>query len=276
MSEHYVSLYDARRLLLERQNNRELMEAVCGWWEERGYGQPPLPVGEPLALLTRQVASARYEDYAFMRMAKQDGLTPVWCEYTGDRFVSESSYKRSLLHRSIVQGKGRADGWKVTQKVRHADIDRWHKHPFYEIECADGQNLVDVHHTLQDQMFDKPRRIDFTHWLKQIGGAKDYYPATLSFFLCHGVLFEDYLVGESGTKQVVLTAGLFEPAFEEVTRRFGVSPLIVRLTWQESMAFYPNPAEGWRKEDMVDLAALGVSAGLHCFNPMWLPPFGRP
>lgn len=272
----------ARDRLNERQQDQKLRLSVEEWWETQGWGIPPIPAtitttinrhslfgysdwfgqSDPwgtrsitspfhMAALPRQVATTRYEDRLFYLLARRAGLDPTWLEYTGDIFFEGSPGKKSLLHLHRCSGRGRNGGWKL-RKQRLAELNCWNRKPLNTITTDDGQRLVDVHHAWQDQLFNNPRRIDMTEWLKHIGNAKQYYAAALSLYICHGVMFEDFHGGESGEELRKLAQDVFEPAFDTVSTRFGCPPLIVQLPWKEQLGFYPD-GDRWNDELIADL-----------------------
>ncbi|MEK7102665.1 MAG: hypothetical protein AAB912_03490, partial [Patescibacteria group bacterium] len=114
----------------------------------------------------------------------------------------------------------------------------------------DGTSLLSWHHAQLERMVPGATYADATPWLQKIGNAWAYYELALSIYVAHGVLFEDYHGGESGTKLDSFTVQVFEPAWEAVRRRFGVSPLIVRLPWGPGFDCYPNN-QAWRDHGII-------------------------
>ena len=62
--------------------------------------------------------------------------------------------------------------------------------------------------------------------------AADYYRYFLAFFVCHGVLFENFVTNE---EESVFYNSVVFPAMAEVTERFGVKPLIVPAIAEEKL-----------------------------------------
>ena len=236
-------------LLLERAEFKPLVEE---WWEENGWGKPPLPNLSNIGLIARPIATFRYEDALFVTLCERHGLTPVWSEYTGDKLSTVSNVKRSLLHVSFCSGRGRNNGLKIGRVQKLADVNRYIGQPLNTIN-TDAGTLVDFHHQHQDRVFSNENaalRFDWTLWLKQIGSAKDYYEAYLSEFIAHAILFEDYHAGESGAILNNFSAVVFEPAWQAVSKRFGVPPLITPLPWHEDYRYYPAD-EHWREHGVL-------------------------
>lgn len=231
----YLELGQARSHLEARSALRGQVEA---WWEQRGWGRPPLPAVPNMAALTRQMPSARYEDVCFRVMAEQAGLTPTWLGFTGDRFVSKSPYKYSLGNRLVFDGYGRAGGPRLARDSL-INVPACEGRPLAAITTTQGQSLVGVHADLQDRMFPSVVRADMTNWLQQAPDKAVYYQMVLSVFLAHAVLFEDYHGGESGDLLSDFTARLFEPARVSLRKQFGCEPLLVALPWTAEFAYYP-------------------------------------
>jgi len=243
----YTPLLEARQKLLDRKNTRPVIEA---WWKARGWGLPPLPPGvETPAVLARQVATFRYEDAVFKILAEQAKLTPVCLEYTGDRMNSNSNYKKSLIHPKFFERFGR-NGGMVTRKHKLARILKWVDKPLSSVVLDDGQLLLDFHHGLIAKLYPQYLYGDNSLWVKNIGGAKQYYPAFLSLFLAHAVLFEDYHGGESGEALTSLSETLFAPTFARLEQQFGVAPIIVKMPWAPELALYP-PNDLWLDHGVI-------------------------
>lgn len=245
-----------REEVARRQPLRYQIEA---WWLENGWGNPPIVQameGRLCGVLTRHIATFRYEDGLFSLMAKEAGLHPVWLEYVDDKFVDVSPYKRSLLRPTLCFGRGRRGGFKLRKENLVANEGFWRGKPLQNIVTDQGEQLVSWHHVLQDEMLrgfltESPKRTDCSEWLAKVSPtAYGYYEAYLSCFIAHAVLFEDFHGGESGQELDSFTRGIFEPAWKRVHEQFGVSPLIVRLPWWESLGYYPGDGE-WRSHGVI-------------------------
>jgi len=236
----YTDRKDAREILQNRQQ-AGLMGRVNEWFMKR-FGQGlPFTAVKNMAVLPRAIATCRYEDFLYRLFAQSVGLNPTWMEYTGDKFVSVSRLKLSYLKPNLyfLDEKGNP---KI-KRLKLADITFWDGKKLRDIQNYDGDSLVSWHHRRQDEMLGgnilRQNISDFFGTFKM--GARDYYTAYLAFFVAHAVLFEDYHgVGESGNKLGTFTQDIFEPAFEEVSRIFGVKPLIVTMPWYEGLARYPE------------------------------------
>lgn len=251
--EFYTKENEVKALLLSRSDMRQSIES---WWADQGFGTPAFireRKNVPMGIFARHVATARYEDIVFSLMARRAGLVPTWLEYTDDKFVSVSPYKRSLLHRQLCSGRGRKGGFRDNKVERLLDVTANDGKKISAIRVSFDEGLVEYHHRLQDDFLPKPiHRADISSWLRGIGqgNASGYYAAKLSMYVAHSVLFEDYHGGESGNELDNFTARVFEPAFAKITLLFGVKPLIVRMPWQREFGYYPANAD-WHTHGIV-------------------------
>lgn len=242
----YTTLEQARA---ELENRNHLRQEVEDWWKIKEGSLPPLPKVENMAILSRHVATARYEDIVFHQLALQAGLKPVWLEYLSDTYVDVSNCKRSYVKRYLCSGIGRNNGFILKKQVL-TNPNRWNGRPLYSIKTNTGEPLPEFHHGEQDMFFNNPVRFDLSPWLQVFGKAKDYYTYYLSLFLAHAVLFEDYHGGESGDVLDDFTSQIFEPSFHQLKTIFGFKPLIVPMPWFTAMKYYPADPD-WRSHKVV-------------------------
>lgn len=253
----YVDYRDAHRQLLERRENFDLRKKVDNFFLQASCGIPQLP-DIPFALLARQIATARYEDIVFQLIARVAGLDPVWSPYHGDVFSSQSAYKKTLIDPFIIEGRGNKGGPK-----RHKDsglivnsIEGCNHKPIGSIMTKSGISLVSYHMQRRDYIL--PNTIctpDMTRWFKSLGNAKQYYPYYLAMAIYHCVIVDDFHQWSDDAEKV-FAEEVFEPAFNLVTEKFGVSPLIIQLPWWNELAWYPADAN-WCNHKIIQLNADG-------------------
>ena len=246
-NEYYHELADVAEELKRREKLRCVIDK---YFSQLGFGYPPLPTSiQNMAIMARHIATFRYEDAAFTILARRAGLHPVWLEYTGDKMVSCSRVKMSLLTPFFCNGRGRNMGLRL-RKERLAHIDMWNGEKIWKIQTKQGMSLLSYHHAHLERMMPGATRADITEWLEQIGNAKNYYSIYLTIFIAHGVLFEDYHGGESGNRLDRFTIDVFEPAWQSVVQRFGIKPLIVRLPWYDGFQYYPE-SRNWAEHGVI-------------------------
>lgn len=256
----YIALEEARETLRSRQRLRNEVEA---WWQENGWGAPPIPEDDNLGILARQMWTGRGEDVLFYIMAQRAGLTPCFSSYLGDHFIRTSNLKLSYIQPTLFKGLGKRSGKPMTERVPLARVEVCEKHSLKELRWQVIQrgrrstntgleyphgigSLADLHAQHQDLVFgEAPLRFDITSWYRRIGPCREYYRGLLSLYIAHGVLFEDYFGGESGGMLDAFTRDIFLPAWQEVTERFGVQPMMVRLPWWTELGWYPRNRADW-------------------------------
>lgn len=228
-----------------------LKAAVEKWWLEEAACDLSRLFGDgQKAFLARQIASFRYEDGIYVILAQRAGLVPHWLEYTGDKFSEESSLKRSYLRPQFCFGRGRKGGLKCGPALILAPLDQWRGKPLNSVKTLVGRPLVDWHHERQKMMWPEAVNIDFTPWLISLRSPARYYPLFLALAVAHGVLFENFHGGESGSKLKSFATRIFESAWQEVVDRFGARPLIVPLPWQPEFALYPGDSN-WHEHAII-------------------------
>lgn len=115
--------------------------------------------------------------------------------------------------------------------IKVMDFRRLQMTRFADVRTLWGERLADFHHGLLSQSVSEIGRYDISPWYESHGEkAKEYYPYYLALFICHGILFENFITnGEDRfTKSVVF------PAFKQVVDHFGIKPLIVPLVPHET------------------------------------------
>ncbi len=184
----------------------------------------------PRAVLFRQIATPTHETLRFLRYAKQLGLQPLILEYYGDKFVSaRNRYKRSLVKLPIYQFVDE-DGQVTVKYHTILDFPKVEGKPFHSIRTMHNEPLISYHHRLLHNLTKldiEDACIDATPWFGRIGlSAQKYYEEVFTLFIRDGILFENYFVTPS---EQPFVQNVIIPAFDAVSRRFGISPLIVRL-----------------------------------------------
>jgi hypothetical protein len=253
MRDQYASLPSVLGQLQQRTSLRANVER---WWQSQGWPIPDFlpPVDQPSAFLLRQVATARFEDIAFSLMARAAGLQPIWGEYTSDTYAIASHFKRSLVHRTVTDGRNKHGHARTQTHQLFADANKLQGQRLADIRLGDGSSLVDFHHELQSQLVPgRVERFDASDILASAGlhHARDYYAFTFSWFIAHGVLFEDFHTSDGrDAKEDRFVANVVEPAWEVVRRQFNAVPLIVALPWWKELAFYPKTS-AWQDHKMI-------------------------
>lgn len=238
----YVALSDAPRLLEKRCWLRSRVEQ---WWREMGWRIPkPCPAFNGVLVFGKAaVATCRYEDILFTHRARELGLRPVWMEHTEGHLSTHSPFKRSLLHPTFAIKRGR-NGGLVLKKEKLGSLQDRRMQQINTIRLDDGTPLIDYHHRLHARLGLGPESvIEASDLHSQFATPRQYYLPYLSLFLAHAVLVDDFHGGEDSHVAGEFTDTVFLPAYRELSRRFGVSPLIARLPWHEHLQYFPLEEE---------------------------------
>lgn len=223
----YTSLEEAKEEVWQRWNNEALRKEV-----EAFVGDVPEPLrNEPRAWLDRYIASPDNEFFYFLELARQIQLRPLAVESLQDRFYRHNVDKMCLGEMAFLD---KANG-NEAHRVKVIDIKRNHMKAFSEIETLLGEAFVKFHHRLYDKYATDVQRFDASDWFYSHGKtAKRYYPYLLSLFVCHGIIFEDFVTNEEEEER--FSRNVVFPAFEKITKRFGVRPLIVHIYTEEELS----------------------------------------
>ncbi|MDO8659313.1 MAG: hypothetical protein Q7K54_01805 [Candidatus Parcubacteria bacterium] len=222
----YTPMSEALRLLDERRKDPELMAKV----EKLLNGDiPEILKSKKCGILARQLATPNHENRMFIRLAKENGLYPVFFECYDDKFTSNNKFKHSLGQLHIQNGKNKNDK-DMLEKITIIDFNKSNGKKLHEVKTTWGESLVDFHHRLfTTHDINDIHFLDEKDWNKESGNEKpdQFY---LKFFLlntCFGILFENFLTskGPEGdfTKKIIL------PAIDKVVNLTGVKLLIVPI-----------------------------------------------
>ena len=221
----YTPLSEALKLLEERQKDPKLMAKI----EELLKGDiPEILRNKKCGVMARQVATPNYDVRSFVSISLDNKLNPIFFEYTDDKFIADNEFKHSLGQLRI---HSRADktGNFIEEKINIIDFNINNGKKLKEIKTLNGESLLDFHKKLFEvyKIDNNIHFIDGSEWVKRNGiKANLYYPNVLLLFVCHGILFENFMLnGSEGefSKKVVL------PAIEKVLNITGVKPLIVPI-----------------------------------------------
>ncbi len=238
----YVSAQTARITLWQRREDNRLRQRIR---EDLGELPDYLAQG-PRAVLARQLATPNFEFHIFAARIRAVGLKIACPDYTADKFCSGNPDKLALARQTFFLGGNHNDGYR-TRSHWLIDVNRFDGKPFCQIDTRWGEPLIDYHHRLLQLHFPGVETCDNSRWLEQMGGhPAQFWPKLLTLFLCDGILFENF---HAEGHESQFTRRIIRPAFQEVTSRYGISPLIVPLVpiRQERdpyWSWYPSLLEG--------------------------------
>jgi hypothetical protein len=224
----YTPLEEAVQELEKRQSDPELKTRIKN---ELNGNIPEVLNDKKCAVTFRQLATPNYELRRFISLVDaMDDFTPVFFEYSEDKFTDNNEWKYHLAKLFFYEGKGKKGGEKVRQ-TNIIDFNTSRGKKIKEVKTLWGQSLVDFHHELFQSVYaGKGKEIifmDASEWFANAGGsAKEYYEDFLTLFLTHGILFENFMLD---SKEYSFTKEVFLPAFMRVMDKYGKKPLIVAL-----------------------------------------------
>lgn len=224
----YTSFSNAIKILEKRQKDSKIIKMI----EELLGGDIPEPLRKigKYGVSEKQIATPSHDSKWFMELMRDNGLTAVFSEYHNDKFTSNNSFKHSLGQLHIHGDCNDKNGNNIEEKITIIDFNKSNGRPIKEVKTFWGESLIDFHKRLFSVCGYKTDNVvfhDYSDWLKRNGKtAEKYYEKDLLLYICHGILFENFLLkGEDGK----FTEKIFLPAFEKVTKISGLKPLIVPI-----------------------------------------------
>lgn len=219
----YMSLDEAKEEIKKRWNNAALKKQVTDFLKG---DIPEVFLNAPRAIIGRQVLSPNFEMIGFEKLARLIDLSPVCFGYLDDKLVTKNLDKYYLCKLFFEDGVGRKGGERISLR-KILNFNDFNGESFREARTNFGMGFADFHQLLTRSSGVQVDFFDGSDFLRKHGGVSEsYYKYFLSLFICHGVLFENYLLnGEYGK----LTQDVFLPNYLEVKKLFGVRPIIVRL-----------------------------------------------
>ena len=228
--------------------------------------------GGPVGILFRQIGTPNYETRRVVRLCAQHGLRLLIWEYPDDLFATENRDKHALGRLGFYGGLGRNGGRRL-EYLRVFDVEAMNRCPLRDIATFRGEKLTDFHHRLlkaECPEIGADNIYDGSAWFAAHGGnARIYYPAFMSLFLRHAVLFETFVLQADGERQ--FTRDVFLPVFHHLYQATGLKPLVVpseREDWEgdDFWHLYPEPLRlqlgPYRVRDQV-----AVETGLNWETP---------
>ncbi len=223
----YTPLSEAIKILEERQKDTSLINKL----EKLLNGDIPEPLRkmQKYGISGKQVATPNFDTRWFVKLNNEFGLKTFFLEYHGDKFTSNNPFKHSLGQLIVHKNVNKKGEYEV-EKINIIDFNKYNGKAIKDIFTIWGEPLVEFHRNLfkvynidtDDFVF-----FDESEWLKRNGNeAKNYYSNDLLLYICHGILFENFiLTGEDGN----FVKEVFLPAFKKVFESTGVKPLIVPI-----------------------------------------------
>lgn len=223
----YTPLAEAKKEIQKRWKDKALRKNVEDFL---GSDMPEFFGRDPKAVIVRYVISPDLELHHFFDLVKETDLKPACVEFSDDKFVAGNSDKYHLCKLFFHNGNGKNGGHKISTKSI-VDFNKFEGTKFKKMKTLWKEDLVDFHHHIAYGALPNTKNniYDFSDWFKKgIEKSKQYYYAHyLSLFLCHGILFENFL---TNGEELDFTQKKVIPSFNMIEKKFGIKPLIVPLT----------------------------------------------
>lgn len=228
----YTPLSEAIKILEERQKDIKLKEKI----ENILKGNIPEPLREmgKNGVMFRQVATPNFEIRWFIELTKDHGLQTVFFEYYDDKFTSNNFYKHSLGQLRIHENKRNKIGENIEEKITIVDFNKYNGKKIRDVLTLWNEPLVDFHKKLFSVYDSDPhyKFFDASRWFKENGEiAINYYTNLLLLFVCHGIIFENFLFNGD---ECEFTKNVLLPAFNNAVNIAGIKPLIVPIPPMDS------------------------------------------
>lgn len=199
-------------------------------------------------VLSKPVITPDKEFEYFLDICKDIEVVPIGLEYH-DKFVAKNPDKYYLAKLHFSQNE-RCDNVAATT-MRIVDFNKYEGQNIAKVKTLNGGRLLDFHHSFLLHQFPEMNGnvVDITEWFGEARVRSPfYYLYFLSLFVCHGVLFENYILEDKEEMEFFMKK--IYPSFKEVTRIFGVKPLIFPLLPIENVksshwATYPCDTRKW-------------------------------
>ncbi len=224
-SEIYTNFSNIEKEVKKRWNNKRLRKKVDNF-----FGDKMLSIikNKPRAVLSRSIGTPNLELKYFLDIVKETKLKPLILEYDGE-FVAKNIDKyhlcRLFFFRTLKNKKT-----IISNTINIVNFNKDEGKYFNKIKTLWGQGIIDFHHELLHKELPKFKNkvVDFSGWFDETKKlSKYYYLYYLSLFVCHGVLFENFLIGDKQEANFIKKK--FLPSFRRVEKIFGVKPLIYPL-----------------------------------------------
>ena len=215
----YSSIEDAKFELEKRRLDFDLVKKI-----EAELGDKLIPEfnDEPRAVSFRQLCTPDNGFESFYQSAKKLNLKTLVLEYHKDLFVHFNDEKKGLGRlRLLLEDNSRAT-------VDIINFFENEKKKLDEVVLKDGENLLQFHHKLFTiASYQEVNLFDNSAWFKSFSNASDYYYYLLLHFVCHGVLFETFIL-DLEDKEGEFTKSIVLPSIQKIKDKFGVLPVIIQ------------------------------------------------
>jgi hypothetical protein len=215
----YTPLSDILVELERRRNDKDLIKKVEDFLQEdkiNDFGD----FEDVKVVFNRPLITPNKELKYFFDIIQDLDLKPLFFEYNGV-FVSRNKDKYNICH---------VRNAKSLRKLRFVDFNIWEGKLLKDIMIKSQVKLHTVHREALCALYPgiDTNIFDITDWFNAVRHKTEYYYLHfLAHFICHGVLFENFLLENPHERDFFEKKVL--PSFNKLTEIFGVRPLIFPL-----------------------------------------------
>jgi len=226
----YTPLEEAKEEIKRRWEDKELKEKIDKFL---GEDIPNFLLDSPKAYIARHVATPNFEFFRFLELADKMKMDYVAPEYLCDKFHPANSMKYHLGRIFIYKGKDKNGGHRIESETI-IDFNKSNGKKLTEMLTIWDENFIDFHHRILRHEIQNPhfKTQNLSDWLEKMGKTPEkFYLYFLALFIRNGVLFENFL---TNSEERIFTSENVIPCVKILLEKFGVQPLIVRLTPKET------------------------------------------
>ena len=219
----YTPFSQLEKELEDRRSNKELLSNVENFLgnfllEEFRNGQR--------SVISRNIVTPNFEFGYFMDVAKELSVKPLYFEYH-DKLVSKNPAKYRLGKLFFFERSKQLHPMLTTRCI--IDFNKYEGKNLRNIQTLWGEPLIEFHRKFFQSQYPELDLdiIDLTEWFDETRVMDEYYMYFFALFICHGVLFENYLLQDKHETEFFMRK--IYPSFTKLERMFGVKPLIYPL-----------------------------------------------
>lgn len=246
----FTPLDQAIKEIEKRRQNKDLVNTVN---EFLNNDIPEHFLGDkPICYLSRHVATPNYESLRFIELARPYKLPLIIGQDRHGKFVSNNELKLPLGKMPVTKGISHNQD-EIIENFTIIDFAKSLGKPMSQIYTKFGVNLVTYHNKLFREIYSNTVQIaDESDWVDR-NFREDIikqYEHMLALMCVHGIMFESYPTTEHDFVKEVLA-----PAFDKITAKFGIKPLIVEhipdeLEITRNWNAYPSVLYSFIKRDL--------------------------
>lgn len=218
----YTDFTEIKNQLQVRKDNPELLARVVDYLgDDFPFFLKP---NEQKGIFIRSIHTPNREHLFVRDVIKEFGIETVFCNYSSGKLVMRNTEKYNLVKLAFAE-KTNSKGELIFSRKSIVDAARNEGKNLNEIDVVPGISLVDFHNDLVCESRGICDSVDISEWFNGVRNNEDgYYAKLLALFICNGVLFDNYLLGDKSENDFFMKK--VWPSFQFIEKKFGLKPLI--------------------------------------------------